>query len=156
MEKLRGSHPLTLTCPADVEVEADTTAGSVVTYPPAEAHDDTGVAPAVSYSHPSGSTFAVGTTDVVVSAVGAAQQEARCVFVVTVQQSTADAGVPPPGEPDAGIPDAGTPDDVSSTPIREPASGCASTSGTSATGWLALLGALTWMRRRRSDPARPS
>ncbi|MFY1825817.1 kelch repeat-containing protein [Myxococcus fulvus] len=81
--------PPTLTCPADVVVDATSASGAVVTYPPATASDNGGPQPTVTYSHPSGSTLPLGDTTVTVTAVDSSGQQATCTFLVTVRDTTA-------------------------------------------------------------------
>lgn len=69
-----------LTCPADVEVEAEDASGAEVTWPPATTDDDASLA----YSHEPGSLFPVGTTTVTVTATDDADNTASCTFDVTV------------------------------------------------------------------------
>ncbi|WP_228556699.1 kelch repeat-containing protein [Myxococcus sp. AB025B] len=81
--------PPTLTCPADLVVDATSAAGAVVTYPPATASDNGGPEPTVTYSHPSGSTLPLGDTTVTVTAEDAGGQQVTCTFLVTVRDTTA-------------------------------------------------------------------
>jgi MYXO-CTERM domain-containing protein len=91
------------------------------------------------------------------------------VFVVTVHQRAPDAGLPDEGVSDAGSEDAGVPDaglpgepdagalDAGGEPsidgpgdvVPNPEKGCASTSGTPGSSWLAVLAVLTLGARRR-------
>jgi hypothetical protein len=76
-----------ITPPANIIVEATSAAGAVVTFS-ASATDAVGVA-ALTYSIPSGSTFALGTTTVALGAVDAAGNAATAAFTVTVVDTTA-------------------------------------------------------------------
>jgi len=67
--------------------EATSPAGAVVTYPNATATDAVGV-DHVTYSTPSGSTFPIGTTTVVVTAYDAAGNQTSKSFTVTVRDTT--------------------------------------------------------------------
>jgi uncharacterized protein (TIGR03382 family) len=71
----------TLTCPANVVVEATDPDGAIVTYDPAVL-DPAGLP--VSYSQPSGSVFPLGTTTVTATSTGL-----TCTFQVTVRDTTA-------------------------------------------------------------------
>ncbi len=75
-----------VTCPEDVTVVATGAEGAVVAYAAATASDDSGEAPALSYSHASGETFAVGATVVTTTAADAAGNEGTCTFTVTVTE----------------------------------------------------------------------
>ncbi|WP_223633502.1 kelch repeat-containing protein [Corallococcus sp. EGB] len=79
---VEGAAP-TLTCPADVTVEATGSDGAVVTYDPAVL-EPAGLP--VSYSQASGSRFPLGTTTVTASSTGL-----TCTFLVTVRDTTAPA-----------------------------------------------------------------
>ncbi|WP_342379762.1 HYR domain-containing protein [Myxococcus stipitatus] len=84
-------NPPTITCPADVRVEATGSSGATVTYPPATATDDNPSNPAVTYSHPSGSTLPMGETVITATTQDADGNQVSCTFRVTVQDTT-----PPP------------------------------------------------------------
>jgi len=79
-----------LTVPADATAEATGPDGATVTYPDATATDAVGVA-SLTYSAASGSTFALGTTPVTVSAKDAAANTSNGSFNVTVQDTTPPA-----------------------------------------------------------------
>lgn len=76
-----------LTVPADQVVEATSAAGAVALFS-ASATDAVGVA-SLTYSAASGSTFALGTTTVTVTATDAAGNPSSGTFTVTVQDTTA-------------------------------------------------------------------
>lgn len=75
--------PPTITCPADMTVEATSPAGAEVTFTPI-ARDDRDPFPIVSCTPPSGSTFPLGTTTVTCTATDASGNSASCSFTVTV------------------------------------------------------------------------
>jgi MYXO-CTERM domain-containing protein len=79
----------TLTCPANLTREATGPSGATVTYPPATASDAITSSPQVSYSHASGTAFALGTTQVTVKARDSSGNEATCGFSITVQDTVA-------------------------------------------------------------------
>ncbi|QSQ17707.1 kelch repeat-containing protein [Myxococcus landrumensis] len=81
-------NPPTITCPADVRVEATGPSGATVTYPPATATDGTSPNPTVTYSHPSGSTLPLGETVITATAQAADGAQATCTFRVTVEDTT--------------------------------------------------------------------
>ncbi|WP_233588079.1 kelch repeat-containing protein [Corallococcus sp. CA049B] len=72
----------TLTCPANVVVEATDPDGALVTYDPAVLEPAGGLP--VSYTQPSGALFPIGTTTVTATSTGL-----TCSFQVTVQDTTA-------------------------------------------------------------------
>jgi uncharacterized repeat protein (TIGR01451 family) len=77
-----------LSCPTDIEVflplnSPDTS--MVVNYPAATATDNCSSSPTISYDHPSGSVFPVGTTEVTVTATDAAGNSSECKFNITVR-----------------------------------------------------------------------
>ena len=81
------SHELnapTVTPPANVSVPGTSLVPVVVTYPPATATDDTDPAPAITYSHASGSLFPPGTTTVTVTATDGFGNAGTATFTVTV------------------------------------------------------------------------
>ncbi|AGC43124.1 kelch domain-containing protein [Myxococcus stipitatus DSM 14675] len=82
------TNPPTITCPADLQVEATGASGATVTYPPATATDDTTANPTVTYSHPSGSTLPLGETVITATAEDADGAQASCTFRVTVRDTT--------------------------------------------------------------------
>jgi parallel beta-helix repeat protein len=85
--------PLTLACPASPTVASPDGSAVVVTY---SATASGGVPPVtVTGNPPSGSTFAVGTTPVQVSAQSSDGQTASCGFSVTVTYSPAGVGAQP-------------------------------------------------------------
>ncbi len=59
-------------------------AGAAVSYVPPVASDNSGVAPTVTVSHPSGSLFPIGNTTVTITATDASGNTATSTFVVTV------------------------------------------------------------------------
>ncbi len=77
-----------LQCPTSLEVKPSGKAGAVVEYPPATATDKVSSAEALvlEYSHPSGSTFPVGTTTVEVKATDEAGNSETCSFSVRVAE----------------------------------------------------------------------
>lgn len=77
-----------LTVPASVTAEATSASGASVSYAAATATDAVGVS-SVSYSAASGSTFALGTTNISVQASDAAGNSSSGSFSVTVQDTTA-------------------------------------------------------------------
>ncbi len=79
--------PPTITCPSDVTAEATSSAGAVVSYPAATATDAYGPA-TITYSQDSGTTFALGTTQVTATATNAGGLQATCTFNVIVQDTT--------------------------------------------------------------------
>ncbi|MCP3098778.1 HYR domain-containing protein [Myxococcus sp. K15C18031901] len=81
--------PPSVSCPADVVVEAPSPAGASVTYPAAVATDDNSAPPSLTYSRPSGSDFPLGTTAVTVTARDLVGNRATCAFTVTVRDTTA-------------------------------------------------------------------
>ncbi|WP_224241353.1 ELWxxDGT repeat protein [Hyalangium gracile] len=85
-----------LTCPADVTAEATSAQGSSVEFPPASARDTTSMMD-VTYSHASGSTFALGATLVTATASDSAGNTASCTFTITVRDTTPpELGCPAP------------------------------------------------------------
>lgn len=81
--------PPVLTLPAAPIVDATAPDGATVTYAPATATDAAPAAPAVSCSPGSGSTFAIGTTQVTCSATDAAGNTGTATFTVTVKGQSA-------------------------------------------------------------------
>lgn len=79
--------PPEVVCPEDVVVEAVGVFGATVTYPPAVATDN-GSIPAVTYSHPSESTFPRGALRVTATATDSAGNVASCSFIVSVVDTT--------------------------------------------------------------------
>ncbi|GMU08940.1 HYR domain-containing protein [Corallococcus caeni] len=78
--------PPTITCPADVVAEAQGASGAPVSYPPASAM---GASPlAVTYSHASGSVFALGATPITASLTDGLGRAASCGFSVSVRDTT--------------------------------------------------------------------
>ncbi|WP_323379175.1 HYR domain-containing protein [Pyxidicoccus xibeiensis] len=84
------AEPPTVTCPEAQVAEATSGAGAAVTYPPATATDGDG-SPTVTYSHASGSGFALGATEVRATATDGAGNVATCRFTVTVRDTVAPA-----------------------------------------------------------------
>ncbi|MFP2924285.1 HYR domain-containing protein [Pyxidicoccus sp. 3LG] len=76
-------------CPADVTAEAVDGSGAPVVFSASAPHDAVTLVPTVSVSHASGGVFAVGTTQVTLSATDEAGNTAACTFHVTVQDTTA-------------------------------------------------------------------
>ncbi|HEV2864415.1 MAG TPA: HYR domain-containing protein [Pyrinomonadaceae bacterium] len=85
----------TLHAPADITVEATGPAGAVANYT-ATAQDNLEGALAVTFSIPSGSTFALGTTQVTATATDSAGNTASATFNVTVRDKTGPALTLPP------------------------------------------------------------
>jgi N-acetylneuraminic acid mutarotase len=83
--------PPMLTCPADIILEATNREGTVATWPDATASDSLSE-PEITYSHPSGSTFPIGTTSVIVTATDSAGNSTQCTFQVTVTAGDSDDG----------------------------------------------------------------
>lgn len=81
---LEDTLPPSLTCPAAVSVRSPTNDATPVTYPEAQVADAVDPHPTVTYSRPSGSTFPIGTTTVVVTAIDAAGHASTCTFTVSV------------------------------------------------------------------------
>ncbi|MFY1827557.1 ELWxxDGT repeat protein [Myxococcus fulvus] len=129
-----------LRCPPPREVTTTSDQGASVSFENAAAYDDSGAPPALESTHPSGTTFPIGTTSVIFTATDAAGNEGTCTFLVTVTgMSQPDAG---PTTPDAGVPPPEPPDD----------SGCGCQSGASSLPWtMALLGLLGLARRRSRE-----
>ncbi|NMO18764.1 HYR domain-containing protein [Pyxidicoccus fallax] len=83
---VRDSTAPTLTCPQDVTAEATSAEGAVVDYLPATASDGVS-SPRLRASQVSGSRFALGRTDVSVTATDDAGNASSCVFSITVRDS---------------------------------------------------------------------
>jgi ELWxxDGT repeat protein len=113
-----------ITCPEAQSVRATEVEGAAVSFPGAVATDNLGP-PTVSYSHPAGSTFPQGVTEVTATASDLGGQTASCTFTVTV-------------EPNPGV-STGT--------------SCQAGPGGWSLGWLLLL-VPVWARRRAERPAR--
>ncbi len=77
-----------VTCPADPTVECTSPAGAVVNFSPS-ATDLCDPNPSIVSVPASGSTFALGTTTVTVTATDASGNSAMCMFDVTVEDTTA-------------------------------------------------------------------
>jgi ELWxxDGT repeat protein len=132
---VRDTTPPSLTCPADVEVEArDDASARPVEYPAATVGDAGMGAPRVVYSRASGSDFPVGTTPVDVTATDGMGNRASCSFRVTVK---------PPPKPDTGG-DAGGDEDEDEEEDKGGGLGCAST-GSSSMGLWGALTLLSWL-----------
>ena len=82
--------PSITSVPADQTIEATSAAGAVATYGVAVATDAVGVV-SLTYSHASGSTFALGTTTVTVTAADAKGNASSASFTITVRDTTAPA-----------------------------------------------------------------
>jgi ELWxxDGT repeat protein len=85
----------TVTCPADVEVQATASERPTVSFGEATASDGVMAPPTVTYSHASGSVFPEGATEVRATATDAAGNTATCSFFVTVKPP--DRPEPSPG-----------------------------------------------------------
>ncbi len=82
-----GVVPCSLTCPTSITVDTDPgSCEAVVNYPSASVEGNCG---ALTYSHPSGSSFPLGTTRVTVTAAGSGNGTQTCAFGVTVTDSQA-------------------------------------------------------------------
>ncbi|MBK8497480.1 MAG: HYR domain-containing protein [Flavobacteriales bacterium] len=86
--------PPVLTCPADITISASPGACNAAVSFTATATDNTGAAPAVTYSPSSGSAFGLGTTTVTVTAQDAALNQSTCTFTVTVSPAVVDIAYP--------------------------------------------------------------
>ena len=84
-----------VTPPADLLVEATSPTGATVPYPGATASDPAGVASLI-YSHASGGEFALGSTNVAVTARDSVNNASTVTFIVTVRDSTAPQITSPP------------------------------------------------------------
>ena len=72
-------------CPTNQVIRIMSAVSSTTySYPAADASDNSGQNPTISYSMPSGSTFNRGTTVVTATATDNAGNEAKCDFAVTV------------------------------------------------------------------------
>ncbi|MBZ4417770.1 ELWxxDGT repeat protein [Myxococcus sp. RHSTA-1-4] len=80
--------PPRLTCPQAQVAEAVNAQGATVSYPPATA-TDSDPSPTVVYSHASGAVFALGATEVSVTATDDAGNAATCSFTVSVRDTVA-------------------------------------------------------------------
>jgi hypothetical protein len=78
-------------------IEANNPGGAIVNYPPATATDDSGVAPTITYSIPSGSIFPLGFTSVQVTATDGAGNQTPAGFVIQVRDTTAPTISAPSG-----------------------------------------------------------
>ncbi|RKI75240.1 HYR domain-containing protein [Corallococcus sp. AB049A] len=85
---VRDTTPPKVGCPAPRAVEARDAMGTRVDFFVATPHDTVTVSPSVSLSHPTGSLFPPGTTEVVLSATDDAGNSASCAFTITVQDTT--------------------------------------------------------------------
>ncbi|HNJ39145.1 MAG TPA: HYR domain-containing protein [Acidobacteriota bacterium] len=77
------TEPPMVTCPANIVTGATSTAGAVVSFMPTVWDNCSGVS--FVSTPPSGSTFPIGTTTVMVTATDASNNTASCSFTVTVQ-----------------------------------------------------------------------
>ncbi|NMO16305.1 ELWxxDGT repeat protein [Pyxidicoccus fallax] len=133
---VRDTTPPSVTCPGPQVVES-AAANAAVSFPAATATDSVTAAPALHYSHASGSSFPRGGTEVTVSATDEAGNTATCAFTVTVRE--APTTPPPDGEEPK--------TDTSGC-------GCGATSPSAvALGLLVLLAPFTRARRRESRRA---
>ncbi|WP_225411387.1 ELWxxDGT repeat protein [Stigmatella hybrida] len=85
---VRDTTPPALTCPANLTVEATGAHGAAVDFPVASASDAVTPSVALTYSPERGSPFALGSTEVSVTATDAAGNAASCTFSVTVSDTT--------------------------------------------------------------------
>ncbi len=76
-----------LTCPASLELEATGAQGAMASFE-ATVRDSVSATPSVTYSHAPGSTFALGTTQVTVTAKDTAGNTNACSFGITVKDTT--------------------------------------------------------------------
>jgi subtilisin-like proprotein convertase family protein len=89
----------TLTCPDNIVVNNDPgQCGANVTYDPVDVNGSCGV---VTYSHPSGSFFPVGTTTVTVTSTRADNTSQSCTFTVTVNDTEGPATGPLTASPNS-------------------------------------------------------
>ncbi|MDR3485667.1 MAG: Ig-like domain-containing protein, partial [Bradyrhizobium sp.] len=84
------TNPPVITPPADITVEATSSAGAVVNFTATDVDTVDGSDP-ISYSRQPGSTFAIGKTTVVASATDSAGNTGTASFVVTVVDTTPPA-----------------------------------------------------------------
>ncbi|XP_070536967.1 hyalin-like [Ptychodera flava] len=80
--------PVFTNCPNDMTV--DTSQGmnaAYVSWTPANATDNSGVTPYVSTTSQPGSTFPIGNTTVIYTAIDASDNQAECIFTITVLDS---------------------------------------------------------------------
>jgi len=84
----RDKTPPTVVCPEDITVGAMAPLGAYVTYA-VTVTDDRDPSPTVTYSHPPGSTFPIGTTTVTVTATDWKRNTTTCTFDVTVLEPAA-------------------------------------------------------------------
>ena len=83
--------PPVVNCPPNQQ--ATVTAGqpsTVVTYPPATATDNSGGFVVLSYGNPSGTSFSIGNTVVVVTGTDPSGNNAQCTFTVTGKRGILD------------------------------------------------------------------
>jgi len=80
--------PPTVTPPADITVEATSSSGAVVNYPPATATDDVEVTVGPTCTPASGSTFVIGDTIVTCTAEDAAGNIGSATFTISVTDTT--------------------------------------------------------------------
>ena len=76
--------PPVVTCPANQSIDSEEPHGVAVSYPPASAVDNVSASPTIRYSKASGEVFAIGTTQVTVTATDDAANSAACRFDVIV------------------------------------------------------------------------
>jgi ELWxxDGT repeat protein len=95
--RLHDTTPPSITCPADVTVEAVQARGAAVRFQVVAASDNATASPAILYSHPSGGFFQLGETRVTATARDHAGLDARCTFTVNVRDTTPPAPVCPQG-----------------------------------------------------------
>ena len=84
-----------VTCPANLVLEATGSSGATATWSGGSASDLVDGSLTVTYDHASGNTFAVGTTTVTGSATDAHGNIGTCSFTVTVQDTTPPTITPP-------------------------------------------------------------
>lgn len=93
---VRDATPPLALCPSTVTLEATSLAGAAAIFPPAQAVDAVDPAPAITYSHASGSVFPLGRTQVTATARDDRGNERSCVFEVVVQDTTPPRVTCPP------------------------------------------------------------
>ncbi|HSP80682.1 MAG TPA: ELWxxDGT repeat protein, partial [Myxococcaceae bacterium] len=79
--------PPTLTCPADLTVEATSPNGAVTAWSPPQVSDNKPAQPLLSFSHPSGDTFPLGTTPVTITATDESGNSSQCGLSITVRDT---------------------------------------------------------------------
>ncbi|MFK7936204.1 MAG: HYR domain-containing protein, partial [Saprospiraceae bacterium] len=83
-----------LTCPNDI-VRSETEDGTIVNFPNPNVIDDCDPSPQLTVSHPSGSAFPEGITNVTFTATDAEGRQATCTFSITIQADECNDVQPP-------------------------------------------------------------